>query len=33
VKATGKALFAVTKEDARGFFTHRGYRMPWALSL
>jgi transposase len=33
VEATGKALLAVTKEDARGFFTHRGYRMPWALSL
>jgi DDE superfamily endonuclease len=33
VEATGRALSAVTKEDARGFFTHRGYRMPWALSL
>jgi transposase len=33
VEATGKALLAVTKEDARGFFTHRGYGMPGALSL
>ena len=28
VEATGRALSAVTKEDARGFFTHRGYGMP-----
>jgi transposase len=33
VEATGRALSAVTKEDARGFFTHRGYWMPRALSL
>jgi hypothetical protein len=33
VQATGTALLAVTKEDARGFFTHRGYGMPQALSL
>ena len=33
VEATGRALTAVTKEDARAFFTHRGYGMPRALSL
>jgi transposase len=33
VEASGRALSAVTKEDARGFFTHRGYGMPRALSL
>jgi len=33
VEATGTALLAVTKEDARGFFAHRGYGMPRALSL
>ena len=33
VQATGRALLAVRKEDARGFFTHRGYGMPQALSL
>ena len=33
VEASGRALLAVTKEDARGFFTHCGYRMPQALSL
>ncbi len=27
VEATGRALLAVTKDDARGFFTHRGYGM------
>jgi transposase len=27
VEASGRALSAVTKEDARGFFTHRGYGM------
>jgi transposase len=33
VEASGRALSAVTKEDARGFFTHRGYGMSRALSL
>jgi hypothetical protein len=33
VEASGRALSAVTKEDARGFFAHRGYGMPRALSL
>ena len=33
VQATGTALLAVSEEDARGFFTHRGYGMPRALSL
>ncbi len=34
VQATGAALSAVTKEDARGFFAHCGYGTPrWALSL
>ena len=33
VEASGRALSAVTKEDARGFFIHRGYGMPQALSL
>jgi transposase len=33
VQATGRALLAVSEEDARGFFTHRGYKMPRALSL
>jgi transposase len=33
VEATGRALLAVTKEDARGFFAHRGYGMRRALSL
>ncbi len=27
VEAIGKALSAVTTEDALGFFEHRGYRM------
>jgi hypothetical protein len=33
VEATGRSLSEVTKEDARGFFTRRGYGMPRALSL
>jgi transposase len=34
VQATGVALSAVTKEDARGFFVHCGYvTSQWALSL
>ncbi len=33
VEATGRSLSAVTKEDARGFFIHRGYGTPRALSL
>jgi transposase len=33
VEATGTALLAVSEEDARGFFTHRGYGRPRALSL
>ena len=33
VEATGRSLSAVTKEDARGFFIHRGYGMSRALSL
>ena len=33
VQATGGALSAVTKEDARGFFAHCGYETPRALSL
>ena len=34
VEATGgAALLAVTTEDARGFFTHRGYVMSWAPLL
>jgi len=33
VEASGKALSAVRKEDARGFFAHRGYEMPRDLSL
>lgn len=28
VEATGRALSAVTKEDAHGFFTHCGYGAP-----
>ncbi len=28
VGATGRALSAVTREDARGFFAHCGYRVP-----
>jgi transposase len=33
IQATGRALSAVTKEDTLGFFTHRGYGMPRALSI
>jgi transposase len=33
VQATGSALSAVTKEDARGFFAHCGYGTLRALSL
>jgi transposase len=33
VEASGRALSAVTQEDARGFFTHCGYGTPQALSL
>ncbi len=33
VEATGGALSAVTKEDARGFFIHCGYGTPPVLSL
>lgn len=33
VEATGQVLSAVTREDARGFFTHCGYGTPRALSL
>jgi hypothetical protein len=33
VQATGRALLAVSEDDARGFFTHRGYQMPRAPSL
>jgi transposase len=33
VEATGRALSAVTKEDARGFFGNCGYGTPRALSL
>ena len=32
-QATGGALKAVSKEDARGFFAHSGYGMSRALSL
>jgi transposase len=28
IEAMGRALDAVTAEDARGFFEHRGYRLP-----
>jgi transposase len=28
IEAMGRALEAVTDEDARGFFEHRGYRLP-----
>ena len=28
IEAMGQALDAVTAEDARGFFEHRGYRLP-----
>ncbi|MCA1838623.1 MAG: IS630 family transposase [Actinobacteria bacterium] len=28
IEAMGRALGAVTDEDARGFFEHRGYRLP-----
>jgi len=28
IEAMGWALDAVTAEDARGFFEHRGYRIP-----
>ena len=31
VAATGPALDAVTAADARGFFTHCGYRLPGQL--
>jgi transposase len=33
IQATGRALSAVTKEDTLGFFTHRGYGIPRALSI
>lgn len=33
VEASGKALSAVSEEDARGFFAHCGYAFPRALSL
>ncbi|CAN5666219.1 hypothetical protein BH24ACT22_BH24ACT22_00900 [soil metagenome] len=33
VEATGRALSAVTREDARGFFTHCGYGAPPVNSL
>ena len=33
VEATGGALSAVTKEDARGFFSHCGYEVPPVQSL
>lgn len=33
VEASGRALLAVTKEDARGFFVHCGYGLPRALLL
>ena len=33
VQATGRALSAVTEEDARGFFTHCGYGKSQVLSL
>lgn len=33
VEATGQALCAVTKQDARGFFAHSGYGSPRAQSL
>jgi len=33
VGATGRALSAVSKEDALGFFTHCGYGKPQVLSL
>ena len=33
VEATGGALYAVSEEDALGFFTHCGYATPQAHSL
>jgi hypothetical protein len=33
VETTGTALLAVSEEDARDFFTHRGYGKPQALSV
>jgi transposase len=33
VEASGRALSAVSEEDARGFFVHCGYGLPRALSL
>jgi transposase len=33
VEATGRALSAVRKEDARAFFTHCGYGTPQVPSL
>ena len=32
-EATGRALSAVTEQDARGFFAHSGYGLPRAQSL
>jgi transposase len=33
VEASGRALLAVSEEDARSFFAHCGYGLPRALSL
>ncbi|HZY66178.1 MAG TPA: IS630 family transposase [Rubrobacteraceae bacterium] len=32
-EATHHALYMVSREDARGYFEHSGYRTPWAHSM